>query len=150
MSTAFRERFFPPTTTHVDPAQPDDPDPIPPRIWDPITVDEVQRCLAGTSNSSAPGLSGVSYKFIKWAFASCPQVFAHLFNLCLTQGAHPWKEAKVVVLPKPSRPDYSAPKAYRPITLLECLGKLLEKVVARRIMDNSNRFGLIDQHQLGS
>jgi hypothetical protein len=150
MSTAFRERFFPPTTAHVDPTQSDDPDPIPPREWDPITEDEVRRCLAGTSNSSTPGLSGVSYKFIKWAFASRPQVFTHLFNLCLTQGAHPWKEAKVVVIPKPSRPDYSAPKAYRPIALLECLGKLLEKVVARRIMDDSNHFGLIDQHQLGS
>jgi hypothetical protein len=95
-------------------------------------------------------LSGISYKFLKWAFAARPKVFVALFNLCLATGTHPWKTAKVVILAKPSRPDYSAPKAYRPIALLKCCGKLLEKIVARRIMDESNALSLIDPHQFGS
>jgi hypothetical protein len=150
MSDAFKARFFPGDGLTVDVVQPDDPDPISPRPHLPVTEDEVRHCLAGTSNHSAPGLSGISYKFIKWAFAAHPAVFVHLFDLCLTHGTHPWKEAKAVVLPKPSRPDYSAPKAYRPIALLECLGKLLEKIVAQRIMDESNSSHLIDPHQFGS
>jgi hypothetical protein len=32
---------------------------------------------------------------------------------------------------KPQKPDYTIPKAYRPITLMECTGKLLEKIVAK-------------------
>jgi hypothetical protein len=37
----------------------------------------------------------------------------------------------VVVIPKADKPDYSAAKAYRPISLLENLSKLLEKAVAK-------------------
>jgi hypothetical protein len=47
-----------------------------------------------------------------------------LFNACITAGYHPrsWREATVAVIPKPNRADYSLPKNYRPIALLECLG----------------------------
>jgi hypothetical protein len=34
---------------------------------------------------------------------------------------------------KASKPDYAAPKAYRIITLLNCLGKLSERIVAKRL-----------------
>jgi len=37
----------------------------------------------------------------------------------------------VVVLNKPNKPDYSQAKAYRPISLLECTGKLMEKIVVK-------------------
>jgi hypothetical protein len=37
------------------------------------------------------------------------------------------------VLHKPNKPDYSKPKAYRPISLLETFSKGLEAVVARRL-----------------
>jgi hypothetical protein len=39
----------------------------------------------------------------------------------------------MVVIPKPNKPDYSNPKAYRPIALLNCLGKVLEKLMASRL-----------------
>jgi hypothetical protein len=35
-----------------------------------------------------------------------------------------------VIIPKPNEPDYSDPKAYRPIALLNCLRKILEKLMA--------------------
>ena len=44
-----------------------------------------------------------------------------------------WRTAKIVVLRKPNKPDYSMPKAYRPISLLETISKGLEVVVARRL-----------------
>jgi hypothetical protein len=65
------------------------------------SVDEVQRCLAGTSNSSTPGLSRVPYKFIKWAFASRPQVFTHLFNLCLPRVPTPGRRQRLLSYPNP-------------------------------------------------
>jgi hypothetical protein len=58
-----------------------------------------------------------------------------VFNACLSLGHHParWKEAKVVAIPKPDKLDYSLPKAHRPISLLETMSKLLEKVVAKHM-----------------
>jgi endonuclease/exonuclease/phosphatase family metal-dependent hydrolase len=150
MTEALHSCFFPSSPLAVQPQQLDDPDPRPRRVHHPIATSEVAACLADTSNTSAPGLSGVGYQVIKWAFEASPGRFTHLFDNCLTTGSHPWKNAKVVVIPKPGKPDYSAPKAYRPIALLECCGKLLEKIVAKRIMSDSNAFGLISPHQFGS
>jgi hypothetical protein len=56
----------------------------------------------------------------------------------------------VVIIPKPVKADYSVPKAYRPILLMECLGKTLEKVVAARLNSDIDHFGLIPPSQFGS
>jgi hypothetical protein len=54
------------------------------------------------------------------------------------------------VINKPDKPDYSLPKAYRPISLLECMGKLLEKVVAKRFNRDIEKHRLIPMKQFGS
>ncbi|KAH9994361.1 hypothetical protein BJV74DRAFT_723383, partial [Russula compacta] len=55
----------------------------------------------------------------------------NLLTACLCTGYHPsqWKEATVCVVPKPNQADYTLAKNFCPILLLECMGKLLEKVV---------------------
>ena len=40
-----------------------------------------------------------------------------------------WREFNTVVLRKPGKPDYSVPKAYRPIALLNTTAKLLTAIV---------------------
>ena len=131
MSDALRQRFFVTDRPQVAPLQPDDPPPLPTRDFIPITESEIALALAGTSNKSAPGSSGIPYKLLKWAFKARPDRFLDLFNAAISLGYHPWKDALVVVIPKPNKPNYSLPKAYRPISLLECCGKLLEKIVTR-------------------
>ena len=54
-----------------------------------------------------------------------------------------WKRSIMVIIPKPNKPSYSAPGVYRPIQLLECLGKLLEKIVVKRLMFDCSRYHLI-------
>ncbi|MGG6497472.1 UNVERIFIED_CONTAM: reverse transcriptase domain-containing protein, partial [Bacteroidetes bacterium 56_B9] len=50
-------------------------------------------------------------------------------------GYHPkgWRQAIGVVLPKANKKDYSQPKGYRVISLLNCLGKAYEKILATRL-----------------
>ena len=36
-------------------------------------------------------------------------------------------------MPKPNKTDYSVPKAYRIIILLNYLGKILERIIAKRL-----------------
>jgi retron-type reverse transcriptase len=48
-----------------------------------------------------------------------------------------------MVIPKPGKEDYSLPKCYRPVALLECLGKLLEKVIARHMVFDITALSLI-------
>jgi len=55
-----------------------------------------------------------------------------LMQKCLETGYHPkaWCKAIAVALGKPNKPNYSNPRAYQLIMLLECLGKVLKKVIA--------------------
>jgi hypothetical protein len=54
-----------------------------------------------------------------------------------------------IVIPKPNKPDYSDPKAYRPIELLNCLGKILEKLMAMRITTMAEGHHLLHPDQIG-
>ena len=150
MADAFRERFFSSAPTNISPSQPDDPPTHPERPYHPVTEEEIQLALASTSNKSAPGLSGINYKLLKWVFAAAPHHLTSLFDACLHLVHHPWHDALVVVIPKPNKPDYAVPKAYRPISLLECCAKLVEKIVARCFLSNINLFDLLPRTQFGS
>ena len=49
----------------------------------------------------------------------------------------------IVVLRKPGKGDYTVPGAYRPISLLNTLGKLLEAVMAKRLSYYVEKYGLL-------
>jgi len=114
MCKAFWQRFFIMERPEVSPLQPDDPPPLPTRDLSPITQSEISTALSATSNKSALGSSGINYRLLKWAFQSRLDRFLDIFNAAISYRHHPWKEALVVVIPKPHKPDYSLPKAYRP------------------------------------
>src|SRR6267154_4501235 len=55
-----------------------------------------------------------------------------IFRTTFHLGIYPdqWRHSSTIVLRKPGRPDYSLPKAYRPITLLDTMAKILLSCVA--------------------
>jgi len=111
---------------------------------------EISSALTGMSNKSAPGPSGIPYLLLKWCFATCPDYLTLVLGKALKMGIHPWTSATVVIIPKPHKPDYAMAKAYWPISLLKCCGKLLEKVVASRLSSDVNHFDLLGPGQFGS
>jgi hypothetical protein len=42
-----------------------------------------------------------------------------------------FKESVSVIIPKPGKPSYDKAKSFRPIVLLNTMGKLIEKMIAR-------------------
>lgn len=91
------------------------------------------------------GQSGHTCTLLKWVWAADADHIVSLFDACLKASHYPspWKEAVVCVIPKPKRADYTLAKNFRPISLLECLGKLLEKVVARLVYRDMTKHALI-------
>jgi hypothetical protein len=67
-------------------------------------------------------------------------------------GRHPvvWKRASGVVIRKPGKDDYTKMKAYRSISLLSCMGKVVEKVAAELLSEEAKRWGLLSNGQFGS
>ena len=110
--------------------------------------DKVLDALSRTSNTFATGPDGIRYRIIKCANKSvlCEYLIDNVVDN-LMEGKIPkeWQNSKVVFIPKPNR-DLAILKAWRPITLINCIGKLGEKVVA----DELQQAGLLHRHQFGS
>ena len=72
-----------------------------------------------------------------------------IFQSCLTQGHFPhyFRQTKTVVLRKEGKEDYSLPGSYRPITLENTLGKILEKIIAERLSDTLKKHSLLPATQ---
>jgi hypothetical protein len=117
-----------------------------------ITMEELRAIISSFTKDTAPGLSGITYALVKWAFDADPDGILEFYKLCIKRGVHPkaFKAALVVVVPKPSKADYTNPRAYRPIALIECLGKILEKIVAKRLDFFAEHYGLVNRNQFGA
>ena len=93
---------------------------------------KVYTALSGTSNTFAPGPDGISYKTLKAAYktplgrALMDQVTQQLAAATVPRV---WQDSKVVFIPKPGK-DHTQLKAWRPITIINSIGKCWEKVVA--------------------
>jgi len=108
--------------------------------WAPFSALELMEELAACSSLLSPGPDHVTWVHLKKIIAEpqCLNVFIKLANACLTVGRWPkhFKESVLVIIPKPSKPSYSTPKAFRPIALLNTLGNLIEKMLSNRIQHN--------------
>jgi ribonuclease HI len=122
-----------------------------PRVHVPLVYDELEDALRGCSNTSAPGISEIGYRLIKWGGVELLSYLQAIYNACLSLGYHPrsWRAALIAIVAKPRKPDLSNPRSYRPIALLECFSKLLEKIQATRIQFEIGKFKLLGTNQFG-
>ena len=96
-------------------------------------VDEhVARAFRGTGKKKSPGPDGIGSLAIACIYSWEPDRIVALIRAHIRPGTHPdrWKTARGVTIPKPGKGNYSLAKSYRCISLLNCLGKMVEKVVA--------------------
>ena len=143
--------FFAEENTSIPTHFHDNPPPLPSRAFMPFTQLELEDMLTLMKNNSAPGSSGIGWFLLKQGWPHMGSLLAHIFMACVTLAHHlaRWKEAKVVVIPKPDKPNYSHTKAHHPISLLETMSKLMEKAVTKRMQHDIMAHELIPTTQFG-
>jgi hypothetical protein len=74
-----------------------------------------------------------------------------LFNLCLIHGKFPnsWKQARICIIRKPGKSDYSDVNSFRPISVLLAMSKLFEKILLNRLQQLSSIGNWIHPNQHG-
>lgn len=101
---------------------------------------EVERVVCEIT-STAVGADGIPVKFLKCILPSALLPLTHIFNDCLTKSYFPreWKRALVLPLPKVHSPSSMAD--LRPISILSCTSKALERIMCNQMSTfiNSNR-----------
>ncbi|KAF8703070.1 hypothetical protein AX14_014236 [Amanita brunnescens Koide BX004] len=126
---------------------------VPQRLWPLISPHEISEMLALTSNSSAPGPDHITWYHLKQILSQeqvLEAVCLMFNNVCSSSTWPSWfKESTSVIIPKPKKLDYSVPKAYRPIALLNTLSKLLTKIIAHRMQHDAAMSSLLHPGQCG-
>ncbi|KAI0992128.1 hypothetical protein K3495_g16058, partial [Podosphaera aphanis] len=120
--------------------------------WDTtISMEEVERNTIGVSSTS-PGTDNVTVRLLKACWSQLKKVIHALFNRCLALSHIPacWKLAEVAMLPKVGKKDKSSPRSWRPIALLSCVSKGLERVIARRLAWIALTAGLLNPQHCGA
>ncbi|XP_063624757.1 uncharacterized protein LOC134796497 [Cydia splendana] len=110
-------------------------DPAEPLVVVPITDDEIEWAMDRVrATRKAAGPDGVPGKVLFLALKHLGNRLKSLLDDCLEEGRFPrcWKEGRLCLLRKEGRPPDS-PAGYRPIVLLDEIGKLFERILVSRI-----------------
>jgi len=99
----------------------------------PFTLYELETCLTSLKNSS-PGLDRVHNKHLSLLPPEYKTWLLKLFNKSFSSGTVPqeWKTALIIPIPKPNK-ALTSTNSYRPISLLSCVAKLMERLVNRQL-----------------
>jgi hypothetical protein len=116
------------------------------------TAEEVSGLLKARKPYKAPGNDRIPNSFLRVMGPKLAEAVAQLVNACWALGHFlaRFKEARTVVLRKPRKPSYSEPGAWRPIALLNTIGKLIESLMARRLSMAAEENRLLPDTQMGA
>ena len=97
-----------------------------------ITQQEIEKALQKLPNDKAPGPDGIPNVIYKRCADLLLPFLGPLFRATFQLQYYPneWKTYTTIVLRKPGRPDYTIPKAYRGIALLNNISKILTSCIA--------------------
>ena len=114
-----------------------------------ITTQAVTDAIKVMDASKASGPDMVSPRLLREGVNTLAAPLAKLLNILLTKSEFPseWKRANVTPLFKKSDP--SDPANYRPISLLSCLGKLMERCVHNHLYNFLVSNSLLSPFQSG-
>ena len=115
-----------------------------------ISIKEFRSLLSMTKKNSAPGTDCLTYDVMKLCSDKTIEFLCTIINNCLKENIFPssWKKAKVIMIPKPGR-DSTKASNYRPISLLSCLGKVMERHVCNSLMKELKQKNFFSRHQAG-
>ena len=82
----------------------------------------------------------------------CLGIIIHITNTCIELGywLSYFKRSTTVVIPKLNKKSCDSPKSFRPIVLLNTVGKLIKKVIGERLQFSIAANDFIHPSQLGS
>ena len=118
----------------------------------PVTDEMVATVLARAAPSKAPGPDGIIMGLLQAIGEPLVQAMRSLTQACWDWEyvPKPFRTARTVALRKAGKKNYSEAKMWRPVALLNTLGKITEAVTARYLQELAERHSLLPETQMGA
>lgn len=122
-------------------------------LLEPITIEDLTQQASRMVKTSSPGDDGLGYPYWSYLFSQprIKQLATQVYNEALKDGLTPtsWKSIRVRLLPK--KGSLSSLKNWRPISLINCDGKIFTRILTKRMAPimgkiiNSQQTGFLPQ-----
>lgn len=114
------------------------------------TPREISRLIRGFKNRKSPGDDSINNILLKHLPKKAIVMIMYIFRACFRLSYFPdtWKCAKIVPIPKTGK-DRTLACNYRPISLLNSLSKVLEKLILSRLKSHIAAHNLFINEQFG-
>lgn len=115
----------------------------------PITIDDLKSLIKRTKQKS-PGPTGITTLHLKNLPLNMIHYLLYIFNQSLSAGYFPdkLKLATVIFIPKPNKSPYHVTN-YRPISLLDIHGKILDRILKDRLYNRLEIDDKLNERQHG-
>lgn len=116
-----------------------------------VSQDTVARTLLCQSVKKAPGPNMQNFRALRLIWTWDAPRITSLVQQAIRLQYHPrsWRHAKGILMEKPNKRDRTLVKSYRVISLLNCLGKVVEKSVAEKLSQFCEVKGKLHKGQMG-
>ncbi|KAH6044453.1 hypothetical protein HBI67_247390 [Parastagonospora nodorum] len=117
----------------------------------PIIEKEVADAIRTASPLKAPGPDGIANRALQAGSRLLTPHLVRVFNRSLHLGYCPehFRESTTVVLRKPGKENYTVPKSYRPIALMNTMGKIMDAIIARRLSHLTEKHHVLPTTHMG-
>lgn len=111
---------------------------------------EIKHSLDTLNANKAPGVDSIDLRLWRLVFQSIPKLLISYINKCnnLSHFPTPLKKGEVVFFNKKGK-DPNLATSYRPVCLLPALGKIIEKVIHRRLIYHLDSLSILSPLQYG-
>ena len=98
-----------------------------------VTINELKESFFSLKINKSAGFDDISYNVVKNCFGELSDPLLHIFNLSFLNGIFPDSLKIVKVTPVYKAGDSSDLGNYRPISVLPCFSKILERIMYKRL-----------------
>ena len=119
-------------------------------LYSPITPKEVLSTIK-ENKSTAASFDNLEIhpSMLKHLGPIAIHALSTLFSLCLRNSKWIWNSSNIIFLKKDGKSRYDKAGSYRPISISSYIGKLMERILAKRLETYLSSIGLIDSNQEG-
>ena len=115
----------------------------------PVTISEILDATKLLQDKKTPDHNGISSNFLKKIIFNIATPLHHIFRLSFEKGIVPTQLKLAKVIPIFKNGDPCNMDNYRPISLLSCISKILEKIVALRLTSFLTECNILSNWQFG-